>query len=156
MSSLWTPAGEHPLRPPSNPPQPGPARDSAASGRSKAAPRDDRADAPDTTPPADPAELARIQRELAATPPEMVIASHCYGLFELANVYLTQGSPDLLASARLAIDALGSLVEGLAGRLGEQEPTLREALAQIRLAYVRALSAGDGEGGQEGGTTTTR
>ena len=33
------------------------------------------------------------------------MANHCYGLFELAAVYLSQ-QPPLLAQARLAIDAL--------------------------------------------------
>ena len=41
-----------------------------------------------------------------------------------------------LAEASLAIDALAALVEGLEGRLGEAEPTLREALAQLRAAYL--------------------
>jgi hypothetical protein len=66
----------------------------------------------------------------------VVVANHCYGLFELAAVYLSQ-SPPRLEPARLAIDALACLVDGLGERLGEAHPSLRDALAQIRLAYVQ-------------------
>ena len=65
-----------------------------------------------------------------------MVANHCYGLFELAAVYLS-GSPPHLEDARLAIDAFGAVVEGLGERLGEAHPSLRDALAQIRLAYVQ-------------------
>ena len=64
------------------------------------------------------------------------MANHCYGLFELSAVYLSQ-QPPLLDHARLAIDALGSLVSGLEGRLGESEEQLRDGLSQLRLAYVQ-------------------
>lgn len=97
-----------------------------------------------------------MRAELANAPVEVVIANHCYGLFELAAVYLAQRPEPLLDQARLAIDALGSLVEGLAGRLGDQERTLRDALAQARLAYVQLGSAADGVEGTPGdGTITT-
>jgi hypothetical protein len=36
----------------------------------------------------------------------------------------------------VAIDALGAVVDKLPGRLGEAESTMRDALNQIRLAYV--------------------
>ena len=41
--------------------------------------------------------------------------------------------------------ALGALVEGLAGQLGEYERQLIEGLAQLRMAFVqiRAAQAGD-------------
>jgi hypothetical protein len=74
--------------------------------------------------------------ELANAPVEVVVANHCYGLFQLAAVYLSQ-VPPLLDQARLAIDALGLLVGGLEGRLGESEEQLREGLSQLRLAYVQ-------------------
>ena len=54
------------------------------------------------------------------------MANHCYGLFELAAVYLSQ-TPPLLDQARLAIDALGCLVDGLGDRLGEPAGTLNDA-----------------------------
>lgn len=77
-----------------------------------------------------------MRAQLADTPAEVVIANHCYGLFELAAVYLSQ-SPPMLFQARLAIDALGYLLDGLKGRLGEAEPALLESLSQLRLVYVR-------------------
>jgi len=155
MSSLWTPAGEHWLDPPSGAHPSAPSAPAGAPSRDAAPPPDHHDPTGGHAPPDDPAELARLQQELAATPPEVVIANHCYGLFELAAVYLAQRPAPLLDRARLAIDALGSLVEGLAGRLGDQEPTLRDALAQVRLAYVKLGSAG-GEGTAEDGSTTTR
>jgi hypothetical protein len=36
---------------------------------------------------------------------------------------------------------MAAIVEGLAGRLGEEEAALQEALGQLRLAYV-SLSGG--------------
>ena len=64
------------------------------------------------------------------------MANHCYGLFELAAIYLSQNPPHLF-QARLAIDGLGALLDGLRGRLGEAEPALLESLSQLRLAFVR-------------------
>jgi hypothetical protein len=90
-----------------------------------------------------------MRRQLAATPADVVIANHCYGLFELAAVYLSQ-VPPMLPKARLAIDAMTAVVEGLEGRLGESEPQLLEGLSQLRLAYVQIdgaqRAAGDAAG----------
>ena len=47
----------------------------------------------------------------------MVVANHAYGLFELAALHLS-AKPPSLDQARLAVDALGALVEGLGDRLG--------------------------------------
>ena len=77
-----------------------------------------------------------MRAQLANTPAEVVVANHCYGLFELAAVYLSQ-TPPMLFQARLAIDGLGCLLDGLKGRLGEAEPSLLEALSQLRLAFVQ-------------------
>lgn len=82
------------------------------------------------------ARVAAMQQELANAPVEVVVANHCYGLFELAAVYLSH-QPALLPQARLAIDALGFLVDGLAGRLGDAEAQLKDGLSQLRLAYVQ-------------------
>jgi len=82
------------------------------------------------------AQVEAMRAELAAAPVEVVVANHCYGLFELAAVYLSQ-QPPLVDQARLAIDALGCLVDGLEGRLGEGEGALKEGLTNLRLAYVQ-------------------
>ncbi|MGB7050615.1 MAG: hypothetical protein WBG41_03510, partial [Acidimicrobiales bacterium] len=115
MSSLWTPEGERPVGRSTDPPP------------------------PDSEPPATDEEVAAqveaMRAELINAPVEIVVANHCYGLFELAAVYLSQ-QPPLLPQARLAIDALGVLVDGLTGRLGEAESSLRDGLAQLRMAYV--------------------
>jgi hypothetical protein len=103
-------------------------------------------------------EMAAMREELVNAPVEVVVANHCYGLFELAAVYLSQ-QPPLLPQARLSIDALASLVEGLAGRLGEAEEQLRDALSQLRLAYVqidgaqRAGAQAASAAGVNGGTS---
>jgi len=129
VSSLWTPDGERPVAKPSGPPP---------------EPFDDGDDRIDDDALADQVEAMRA--ELAAAPVEVVVANHCYGMFELAAVYLSQ-QPPLLDSARLAIDALGCLVDGLEGRLGEGERALKEGLTNLRLAYVQI------DGAQRAGAT---
>lgn len=135
MSSLWTPDGERPIRrqPPEGPPaaaaRPGPPAGAELPG----------AELPGGPGAADDAEvmaqLEALRQQLAAAPAEAVVANHAYGLFELAAVHLAT-SPPQLPQARLAIDALAALVEGLAGRLGEAEASLADGLAQLRLAFV--------------------
>jgi hypothetical protein len=155
VSSLWTPDGEHtvPNRQVEEPgstdhvSSPAPGRGDTATGADPAVERD-------------AAELASqledLRRQLVATPAEVVVANHAYGLFELAAIHLGEHPPNLDA-ARLAVDALGALVEGLAGRLGEAEGPLTEALAQVRLAYVQigaAADAGSGDGPESSGHGT--
>jgi hypothetical protein len=143
MSSLWTPSGEHfPKReegeaggtggiggqnppPEQNPPPPPPA------------PPDDSVGIPSAEAQA---EFDAMRRQLASTPAEVVMANHCYGIFELATIYLSH-APPMFFEARLAIDGLGALLEGLRGRLGEAEPSLMQALSQLRLAYVQLEGA---------------
>jgi len=81
------------------------------------------------------AQLDELRTQLLGTDPTVVIANHCYGLFELAAVYLS-AQPPRLGEAQLTIDALGLLVDGLGDRLGGLETELLDALAQLRLAYV--------------------
>jgi hypothetical protein len=81
------------------------------------------------------AELQQARAQLAQTPAELVVANHAIGLFQLAAIHLDQETPNL-DDARLAIDALAALVNGLEGRLGEEEQTLRDALGQLQLAFV--------------------
>ena len=51
--------------------------------------------------------------------------------------------PDLV-QASVAIDALAAIVETLGSRLGDDESTLRDALAQLRLAFVQVTKATGG------------
>lgn len=87
------------------------------------------------------AELAEVQRQLLETPASVIIANHAIGLFQLAALHLNQQPPNFV-DAQLGIDALGSIVEGLGERLGPDAEALRDALAQIRLAFVQIKSAG--------------
>ena len=85
-------------------------------------------------------ELAAMQEEVASAPAAVVVANHAVGLFQLAAIHLNRRPPNL-AEGRLAIDAMGALVEGMAGRLGDEEQALRDGLGQLRMAFVQ-LSGG--------------
>ncbi|MET0729430.1 MAG: hypothetical protein ABWZ76_14145 [Acidimicrobiales bacterium] len=89
-------------------------------------------------------EMAEVREQLLSAPASVVVANHAMGLYELAAIHLTAEEPKL-AEASLAVDALAALVDGLAGRLGDAEPTLREALAQLRGAYLE-VHGGRGAG----------
>ena len=131
MSSLWTPSGEHfPKREGDDdaPPPNDPGGDADVTQASREAPLTEEQAAAQ-------AEVEAMRAQLAHTPAEVVVANHCYGLFELAAIYLSQTPPQLF-QARLAIDGLGALLDGLRGRLGEAEPALLESLSQLRLAFV--------------------
>ena len=77
---------------------------------------------------------------LADVPAEVVVTNHVMGLYELAAIHLSATPPDLEQSA-LAIDAVACLVDGLGDRLGEEAPTMRDALNNIRLAFVQIKGA---------------
>jgi len=84
--------------------------------------------------------LREAQARLAALPAEVVVTNHVMGLYELAAIHLAADPPDLRGAA-LAIDAVACLVEGLGARLGDDAPTMRDALANIRLAFVQVKAA---------------
>lgn len=83
--------------------------------------------------------LEDARRRLAEVPAEVVVTNHVMGLYELAAIHLGATPPDLRQAA-LAIDAVGCLVEGLGERLGPDAPTMADALANIRLAFVQIKS----------------
>lgn len=129
MSSIWTPSGEHR-------PEPEPS-------------------AEDLPPEAEAVEmtqeqyqeLLRARAELAAIPVADIIANHAIGLQQLAVIHLLpdpdeQGTPrePRLAEAGLAIDALGAIVDTLGDRLAPHHEALREAVAQLRIAFVELAS----------------
>jgi hypothetical protein len=84
--------------------------------------------------------MAEAKSRLAEVPAEVVVTNHVMGLYELAAIHLSASPPNLDA-ASLAIDAVGLLVEGLGDRLGDEAPTMRDALANIRLAFVQIRAA---------------
>ena len=81
-----------------------------------------------------------VRRQLAEVPASVVVANHVMGLYELAAIHLSAIPPDL-NQAVLAIDAVACLVEGLGDRLGEDAATMRDALANIRIAFVQIKNA---------------
>ncbi len=85
-------------------------------------------------------QMAEARQGILDADPAAIVANHAFGLYELAAIHITSDDPDLQA-ARLAIDALAALVETLGNRLDESEVTLREALHNIRLAYVQRVNA---------------
>src|SRR5262245_45765217 len=88
-----------------------------------------------------------VRKRLAEVPAEVVVTNHVMGLYELAAIHLSAKPPNLTA-ASLAIDAVGILVDGLGDRLGTDAPTLRDALSNIRMAYVSIKSAAHGTPGE--------
>ncbi len=132
MSSLWTPGGEYPV---DREPGDGDDDDSDDIG-------DDGLDDDERRERAAAmqAEMDEVRAQLAQVPAAQVVANHAMGLFELAAIHLSTQPPNLPESV-LAIDAMASLVDGLAERLGDAQPTLQAALAQIRLAFVQVKAA---------------
>jgi hypothetical protein len=121
MNSLWTPDGEHSVDP---------EQEEASSDFSELSPEErEQAEAL-------AAEMNAVREQLASAPAEIVVANHLMGLYELAAIHLSQ-QPPKMNEASLAIDAMSAVLDSLAGRLGETEETLKDALHQIRLAFVQ-------------------
>jgi hypothetical protein len=123
VSTLWTPGGEHEPSQQEN--------DAQATGPTAGAAADD-------TDEQAREQLRQLREQLAATPVADIVANHAIGLWELALLHLspTEGDAPDLEQAQLAIDAVAALVEGLGERLDRHEEPLREALRQLRLAFV--------------------
>jgi hypothetical protein len=137
VSSLWTPSGEH--QPRDEAPAGDPGRGDMPFVESMRGPEPDQE--------AMAAELRRAREELASVPVVDIVANHAVGLWQLAVLHLVpdplpDGSPGepRLAEAALAVDALGALVDGLGDRLDPHAGELREALGQLRMAYVQVAS----------------
>ena len=158
MSSLWTPSGERPVprQAPDPVAEPSPPSGSGSSG-SGPGPGSSIGQAPGEALDEEEVrrQLSEMRDRLATTPAEVVVANHAFGLFELAALHLSLDPPQM-PQARLAIDALTCLVDGLGARLGENAEQLQAGLGQLRIAYVQihgAQSAPGPEGGpgSEGG-----
>lgn len=80
--------------------------------------------------------MAEARERLMSVPAEVVVTNHVMGLYELAAIHLSADEPDLVQAA-LAIDSVACLVDGLGDRLGPDAATLRDALNNIRLAFVQ-------------------
>ncbi len=128
--SLWTPDGEHPIPP------------------ADAAPADDLTEEQQEQARLMAKEMAEARAQLLEAEVATVITNHALGIYELAALHITADNPDMV-EARLAVDALGALVEGLEGRLGDGEPTLADALANIKIGYVQRVNQLKKEAGEQ-------
>ncbi len=86
--------------------------------------------------------MEEARSRLADVPAEVVVTNHVMGLYELAAIHLSADPPDLGQSA-FAIDAVACLVDGLGDRLGDDADTMRDALNNIRLAFVQIQGAAE-------------
>ena len=127
MSSLWTPGGEHSVEREQPRVTEPPVEDDPLAQLSP----EERARAEEMA-----AQMDEVRRQLASVPAAVVVSNHVMGLYELAAIHLSQEPPNF-PEAQVAIDAMTAVVEGMPGRLGENEPTLKDALGQLRLAYVQ-------------------
>ena len=86
------------------------------------------------------AELRAMQEQMIRTPAAIVVANHCIGLVELAALHLGQNPPNL-ADAQIAIDALAGVLDAVGPRMEDNGPPLRQALNQMRMAFIEAKTA---------------
>ncbi len=142
--SLWTPGGEHPVgrdRPPAGDDRtkrPADGDEGAPTGATGAGPTlspedQERAEAIAK-------EMTEVRKQLASVPAAVVVANHAMGLYELAAIHLGNEPPNL-PEAKVAIDAFAALLDAVGEQLGDDGATLRDALAQIRLAFVQVAGA---------------
>jgi hypothetical protein len=136
VSSLWTPSGEHrPEEEPSTGAGPGTeAGPGMAAGEAGVSQEQLE-------------EFLRFQAEITSIPAVDLVANHAFGLQQLAMMHLMQvPNPDgtvtepRLEEAALAIDALSALVDTLGERLGPHHDDLRQAVTELRLAFVELSS----------------
>ena len=96
-----------------------------------------------------PDQLEQLREQLASVSAGDVVAEAAMSLIALAYVRL--GIPPEqharfrdLDAARLLVDALGGMLSATEGRLGAPEPSLRDALANLRLASAVVAAPGGG------------
>ena len=138
MSGLWTPSGEH------VPDDPGPGAGGGGGDGSGGPPGGEGADEAALA-----EEMRRVRAELAAAPVVDLIANHAVGLWQLAVLHLVPEGEEAprLEDAAVAIDAFAAIVETLGPRLGAHEEPLRDALGQLRLAFVQVRERSSGGSG---------
>lgn len=146
MSTLWTPYGEEPVGP--GPAAPGGAGPAGPPGGGPGGPPGDGPGAPQEV---DPAQLREMLARLAATPVEAIVTQFAVELQEICVLHLGLAGerPESLAQAALALDAMAALSEGLGDRLAPNAEPLRQAVAQLRLAYVEVTSGGGEPAGDD-------
>jgi hypothetical protein len=143
--SLWTPSGEHPVdRPgqsasePSPPPTPPPSAGPTEEELENLSPEErEQLEAMAR-------QVEDARRQLLQAPAGPVVGQQALQFYELAALHLSQPEPKL-DDARIAIDALTAVVEALGARLGEAESPLRQAVHQLKLAFVEASRNAESE-----------
>jgi hypothetical protein len=125
VSTLWTPSGEHQ-----------PEEEPAAAAGDQTEISQEQVE-----------EFLRFQAEITSVPVVDLVANHAFGLQQLAMMHLMEvPNPDgtvtapRLDEAGLAIDALSALVDTLGDRLGRHHDDLRQAVTELRLAFVELSS----------------
>jgi hypothetical protein len=141
--SLWTPGGEHNV--PNDDDRPTGAPGAAGAAGQPPLTAEQEAEAAQIA-----AEMAEVRAQLAQVPAAQVVANHAMGCWELAAIHLSSQPPNF-AEAQVAIDAFGALTEVLKGKLGDDEATLADALAQLRMAFVQMKASFAEDGAPDGG-----
>lgn len=145
---LWTPGGDVTVGDAGAGPGPretsGPASEGIAGGE---------ADLPPDLTEEQVQEIRQALEQLRRIPVADLLLNQINTLTQVAQLHLVPGELD---QARLAIDSIRALVDGVGDRLEHVKPQLEELLSQIQLAYVQAASAakGGGDGGETAGTPT--
>jgi hypothetical protein len=147
--SASSPAPSKPVPAPSEPAPPSPPAEApeateppppSADPTSSPAPAEP-AEAPspgsDVWTPEQEAEAQQLAREIAERPSEDWVLNIAVTLANVAGAKLDLGVAD---DARLAIDSLEAIVNGVGDRLGEANAPLRQTLAQLQLAYAQTVT----------------
>jgi hypothetical protein len=130
------PGTEAPVGAPPPPPREAPAAPSPPSG--DAPPRG----AQDVWTPEQEAEMQRLTQEIAQRPSLEWVVNTALTLVNVAGTKLEMGQA---SDAQLAIDALAGVLQSAGGRLGSAEQPLRQALAELQLAFAQKTAPSPGE-----------
>ena len=84
--------------------------------------------------PEEEAQAQQMAREIAERPSSDWVLNIAVTLANVAGAKIQLGQPE---DARLAIDALEALVDGVAARIEGAEAPLRQTLAQLQLAFAQ-------------------
>ena len=92
-----------------------------------------------------PEQVEQLREQLASVSAGDVVAEAAMPLVTMAQMRLGLPAEQYarfrdLDAARLLVDALGGLLAATEGRLGPPEPSLREALANLRMAYAEVAA----------------
>ena len=135
------PGPESPTQPPeTTPPGPaqpstsGPGPDSPAGTAEESAPPGAEGGGERVWTPEEEAQAQQMAREIAERPSSDWVLNIAVTLANVAGAKIQLGQPE---DARLAIDALEALVNGVATRIEGAEAPLRQTLAQLQLAFAQ-------------------